>query len=474
MKIYTTNTDTHIIYLTESQIFDMLLESASLEDINAKYYANIPSDVFQQIVTTDPTSQPNKMGKYGKWLLSLYQAGNLKLEDLYKASEYLSYFHKFKGKITTKDINQYKTLQQLFAVVKPFMEEPNQASSKSEEIRRIKEDAKKVYEDEDWLVIVPLTQEASCYYGKGTQWCTAATSSNNMFDEYNQRGSLYININKKTHKKYQFHFETNSFMDEHDDHIDIPLAQSIGLSDGLINFYLKKYKNFNDELWLGYGVVRLGDSNLWIDRNEYSDGSFLYKVDFSKHKRIIFADINDLNTFGTFDDYPPLKNRYVLLSNSTYVNLFDIKTKKLVFNEEDLDHFDIINDDYLAVHSNGNLKIYSLNTHEFTKNFENLGYASVRKYPYRVSRYYKNSPILILNFGSRILLLNFITGEFVGHSPYTTSAVTQEYYPHRFIIFSNDDGYVNADIMLYDGFILSLDEFETDADKYWNEHCQST
>ena len=66
------------------------------------------------------------------------------------------------------------------------------------------------------MIIVPHTEEASCYYGKGTQWCTAANNGNNMFEYYNDNGNLYININKLTHEKYQFHFETDSFMDETD------------------------------------------------------------------------------------------------------------------------------------------------------------------------------------------------------------------------------------------------------------------
>jgi hypothetical protein len=156
------------------------------------------------------------MGKYGKWLLSIYQKGKLKLEDLYKASEYLSTFKLYSNKIEQKDINQYGSLQDLYRVVKPYIDNPHQATSKSDEIRRIKDGAEKAYEDEKWLVIIPHTKEAAIEYGKGTQWCTAATKSNNYFDFYNEDGNLYINILKGTNKKYQFHFESNQFMDVND------------------------------------------------------------------------------------------------------------------------------------------------------------------------------------------------------------------------------------------------------------------
>ena len=39
------------------------------------------------------------MGKFGKWLLGIYLKGNLKTEDLYKATDYLSYFVKYYNKI---------------------------------------------------------------------------------------------------------------------------------------------------------------------------------------------------------------------------------------------------------------------------------------------------------------------------------------------------------------------------------------
>ena len=37
-----------------------------------------------------------------------------------------------------------------------------------------------------------------------------------MFDEYNQHGPLYVFHDKKANKKYQFHFNSNQFMNEHD------------------------------------------------------------------------------------------------------------------------------------------------------------------------------------------------------------------------------------------------------------------
>lgn len=238
------------IRLNEKQLLGLLVEAVSLDDIYVKYYSGIDRDIFNKIVSSDPTwreEKPDKMGKFGKWLLKLWVNRKLKLEDLYKAKEYLSYFIKYNNRIEIKDINKYSNLVDLYNVVKVFIDNPDVATSNSDEVRRIKEDAEKVYEDREWLVVVPHTQDASCYYGKGTQWCTAAERSNNMFDHYNDQGNLYININKVSGEKYQFHFESDSFMDSTDSPIDSPIYDTIGFGYGILDFYkdLLSTEHFN-------------------------------------------------------------------------------------------------------------------------------------------------------------------------------------------------------------------------------------
>lgn len=216
---------------------ELLMERVyTLDEIYEKYYNNIPKEDFIKIVGADPTSnmEKSKMGKYSKWLLWLYGNGGLKLEDLYKATDDLKIFHRYKAKLDKKDIGQYNSLDELFNAVEPYSDNKI-AASKGEEIRRTKlEGAEKVYEDDEWMVVVPKTEEAAKFYGKNTRWCTAA-DWDNRFEGYNKQGPLYININKKTNRKYQFHFETKQFMDERDQ----PVTNgSVGLSDGLINYYI--------------------------------------------------------------------------------------------------------------------------------------------------------------------------------------------------------------------------------------------
>lgn len=252
------------IIINESQFIN-LFEAVNLTDIHKKYYNTIPKDIFMKIISADPTyrvEKSQKMGKYGKWLLQLYLNRRLKVEDLYKATDYLRCFINYYNVIKDKDINKIKSLQELYEIVQPYLG-GDIATSKSDEVRKIKEGAEKVYEDSEWLIIIPHTQEASCYYGKGTQWCTAAERSNNMFDHYNNQGPLYININKVNGKKYQFHFESNSFMDETDSAIDTPIAETINLSEGAINWYQENVDKGDEIIIKKYFFAFFGESEFF-------------------------------------------------------------------------------------------------------------------------------------------------------------------------------------------------------------------
>lgn len=225
----------------------MNLNEISSEKLHT-YYSDIDQDVFNKIVKADPTQKPDgSVGSYTKWMLNLYKKGNLKLEDLYKATEYIGLYIKNKQHLKGVDMNKFKSLSELFNVIQPFIENPDEFKSNKEKYNEIKDGAEKLYEDEKWIVIHPKTKEASCLYGKGTQWCTAAEQSDNMFDYYNEEGKLYININKETGKKYQFHFESGQFMDENDIEIKTPIFILIGMTEGLVDFYHKIDEKHTDE-----------------------------------------------------------------------------------------------------------------------------------------------------------------------------------------------------------------------------------
>ena len=89
----------------------------------------------------------------------------------------------------------------------------------SQEENLPKGESKTLYNGADYAIITPLDQEAACYLGRRTKWCTAATKATNYFDHYNNLGPLYIVIPKKPAykgEKYQLHGESVQVMNEKD------------------------------------------------------------------------------------------------------------------------------------------------------------------------------------------------------------------------------------------------------------------
>jgi len=245
----------------------------SAKEIYQKHYKDISEDVFTKIVSADIVTsnlERDKLGGYAKWLLKIYAMGNLKLEDLYKAKEYIPTFHKLSksNKLQQKDINLYKKLSDMYVAIKPYLE-GGEATSKGDEIRKIKhEGADKLYEDAKFIFLHIKTWEAAKYYGKNTEWCTASNDDRSYFDHYNSEGELYIIIDKTQNRKYQFYFEDEEigqFMDENDSEVSQPILSNIGATEGLKNFL----KEFNPQYYLELQF------ELAVDHND----KFLVKID---------------------------------------------------------------------------------------------------------------------------------------------------------------------------------------------------
>jgi hypothetical protein len=63
--------------------------------------------------------------------------------------------------------------------------------------KKLEKQIKKVYEDDTWISLRPLSLEASMKYGANTKWCTT-TNTGQYYARYSARGILIYNINKKT------------------------------------------------------------------------------------------------------------------------------------------------------------------------------------------------------------------------------------------------------------------------------------
>lgn len=217
------------------------------EDIQSMkpHYPNIPDERFQELVELDPTYKrgSNTAGTYGKWILGLANRNNGDIDNIGHVTDILNRFEEVKKQLKNKDIMRFRSIDEL----EDYLNDDNNYNELSDRQRLrqtqksvrntdLTQDAEKVYEDSDWKVFVPKTYEASCKLGQNTNWCTATTNDDHYYKKYTKEGNLYIIISKSnSQEKYQFHFESESYMDKNDNPIDE--LSFLDKNSGLFNFF---------------------------------------------------------------------------------------------------------------------------------------------------------------------------------------------------------------------------------------------
>lgn len=100
------------------------------------------------------------------------------------------------GKIpkAPKDINSYPTVN----AIREFYKHIKEIKVNKEQIKKAKKESKKVFEDSNFLIVEPLTHDASCVYGRETKWCVASKDSSRYFDDYTRNSRFYYVIDKKS------------------------------------------------------------------------------------------------------------------------------------------------------------------------------------------------------------------------------------------------------------------------------------
>lgn len=259
------------------------------------------------------------------WLYNLRKNGQLKDEDFYKAKDDIRIFDKFFNKIPKekRDLNKIKSLSDLYNLIKDFKEnEDDIATSNTDETRKIKErEIKKVFENNDWLISVPLTKRASCLIGKGTRWCTAADEYNNMFDNYNNQGPLYVLIHKaENNDKYQLHIESGQLMDAEDRPVDVgyffdyiadgDVLDFFEEKEGFWCFVVKQYEHDADS----YSYSELFHRALGICKEPELITNVLDRLRSSDHEDAIYTGFMYEDNPDNIDDYDLenlLENRHI-------------------------------------------------------------------------------------------------------------------------------------------------------------------
>jgi predicted nuclease with TOPRIM domain len=120
--------------------------------------------------------------KFLDWIGKNLDAINFE-ENLEKLSQALNKFEKISSNLPITDLYQYKSAGQLLSALSEYEQRLR---------RKVKpvNGGNVVYDDGRYFIVNPLTLDSSCYYGRGTKWCTSATN-NTKFADYNQDGKLF-------------------------------------------------------------------------------------------------------------------------------------------------------------------------------------------------------------------------------------------------------------------------------------------
>jgi hypothetical protein len=272
--------------ILEQSRFEVLydaLTQPSVDKQGKKQKPRLTKQELNALVQADPTTRLNdvdlenmskddykklKAGKYVQWLIKQYltlkterqpgengydrELANVRatfMEDLYKVTDDLKKFERFKSRIKgEKDINKL-TADQLYDAVKDFdltLATTTKAERKSAEVHP---GSKMVYDGPNWRVIEiedkgPVGKEAACFYGgnnQETRWCTSTPGTDQWFNRYIKDGPLYVIYNPQDtdvasttglpKNRYQFHFPSNQFMDKDDRQQDLVQLLTGPMSD---------------------------------------------------------------------------------------------------------------------------------------------------------------------------------------------------------------------------------------------------
>jgi hypothetical protein len=161
------------------QFSELIIESRE-DDFKKKYSKKFSAQNLEKIVKSIAP-------KYLDWVGKVMDEINFD-ETFSKVVPTVTRFNNISTNLPQTDINQYKSFNELYDSITKYDS-------------RIRRDIKQVqggnvvYDDGVFFVVNPLNYESSCYYGKGTKWCTAAETDSH-FKRYNEDGKLFYIIDR--------------------------------------------------------------------------------------------------------------------------------------------------------------------------------------------------------------------------------------------------------------------------------------
>jgi hypothetical protein len=158
---------------------EIILENR-IDDFRNAYLRKYTPEQLKKIIDLIPQ-------KFLMWVGKNFDSVNFN-ENFPPLQNALNTFVKIGSNLPQTDLNEYKNVGELIEAIKEY------EGKARRDVKKV-EGGNVVYEDPRFFVVNPLTHQSSCYYGKGTKWCTAA-DTDYQFNQYNQDGKLFYILDK--------------------------------------------------------------------------------------------------------------------------------------------------------------------------------------------------------------------------------------------------------------------------------------
>ena len=160
--------------------FIKLIQEGKVDEFKSKYSQKFGTNNVNSIVNSVPQ-------KYLDWVGKNLDVVNFD-ESLSKLGPALDKFEKISSNLPITDLLQYKSVGQLLSALSDY------ENRQRRDVKKV-EGGNVVYDDGRYFVVNPLTHQSSCYYGRGTKWCTAAETDTH-FKRYNEDGKLFYILDR--------------------------------------------------------------------------------------------------------------------------------------------------------------------------------------------------------------------------------------------------------------------------------------
>jgi hypothetical protein len=202
--------------------------------------------------------------------------------DTFFNEQDLKTFRKFceyneRGLVAQNDLTKYKSFEQIISSVS--------IAEMRVDVKEMENQIIKIHEDDEWLLLRPLTYVASKKYGSNTKWCTTQETNPEYFTKYTSKGVLIYCINKVNGYKVASFYSLDkndpefSYWNQKDSRIDSTDSELTLELIGFIRDYVKDPKVKTNRYMLGDDMRAKED--VLLKSKTYKSGSVPMDVEES-------------------------------------------------------------------------------------------------------------------------------------------------------------------------------------------------